>query len=203
MISGAPAARTAGRSATRRLHPPNQPDGPGRARFRQRWVVAAATVAVTLGVLAGCGGSPRRIPANLIPLFQAAADQYGPLSAAQLAAQARVESKFDNQAVSHSGARGIMQFLPSTWSQFGVDGNHDGKADPMDPADAIPAAARYDEHLADRLRSVPGDHISLVLAAYNAGLSAVIAADGVPNIRETRTYVARVLSWADRFNDQV
>jgi hypothetical protein len=32
---------------------------------------------------------------------------------------------------------------PNTWDQFGVDGNHDGRTDPYDPADAIPAAARY------------------------------------------------------------
>jgi membrane-bound lytic murein transglycosylase B len=38
---------------------------------------------------------------------------------------------------------GPMQFLPSTWQQFGVDGNQDGVANIMDPEDAIPAAASY------------------------------------------------------------
>ena len=40
-----------------------------------------------------------------------------------------------------------MQFSvvgsPSTWDRYGVDGNHDGHMSPYDPADAIPAAARY------------------------------------------------------------
>ncbi len=38
---------------------------------------------------------------------------------------------------------GPMQFLPSTWREYGVDGNKDGMANIMDPEDAIPAAASY------------------------------------------------------------
>ena len=45
--------------------------------------------------------------------------------------------------VSSAGAQGPMQFLPTTWAQYGVDGNADGSADPFDPADAVPAAADY------------------------------------------------------------
>ena len=33
--------------------------------------------------------------------------------------------------------------MPSTWAAYGVDGNDDGKRDPWNPEDAIPAAARY------------------------------------------------------------
>jgi murein DD-endopeptidase MepM/ murein hydrolase activator NlpD len=36
-----------------------------------------------------------------------------------------------------------MQFMPSTWKQYGVDANHDGSKDPYNPVDAIFAAARY------------------------------------------------------------
>jgi len=32
--------------------------------------------------------------------------------------------------------------MPATWVAYGVDGNHDGFADPFDPADAIPSTAR-------------------------------------------------------------
>jgi cell wall-associated NlpC family hydrolase len=39
-----------------------------------------------------------------------------------------------------------MQFMPGTWAAFGVDGNQDGRKDVYDPADAIPAAARYLKH---------------------------------------------------------
>ena len=38
---------------------------------------------------------------------------------------------------------GPMQFLPSTWAQYGVDGNGDGEANILDPEDAIPTAASY------------------------------------------------------------
>jgi Transglycosylase SLT domain len=41
-----------------------------------------------------------------------------------------------------AGARGPMQFLEPTFDHYGVDGNHDGRRDIYDPADAIPAAAR-------------------------------------------------------------
>ncbi len=161
---------------------------------------------VTATVLAGCGGttsrSSARVPPDLIPLFQEAAAVYGVLTAAQLAGQARVESKFNRLAVSSAGAQGLMQFLPETWRQFGVDGNADGKANPLDPADAIPSAARYEAHLADLVQKLPGDRVSLILAAYNAGPRAVRDAGGVPDFGETRAYVANVHNWASRFNDQ-
>lgn len=166
-------------------------------------VVTAALLALAL--MAGCGilQRPHHVPDELIPLFQAAATAYGTLTAAQLAAQARVESKFNPRAVSRAGARGIMQFLPSTWAAFGLDGNHDGVADPMDPHDAIPAAAAYEAKLAQLVAHLPGDRLSLILAAYNAGPDAVRAAGGVPDFGETRTYVAKVHTWAATFSDQL
>lgn len=142
------------------------------------------------------------MPVELVPLFRAAAAAYPSLTPAQLAAQARVESKFDPLAISRVGARGLMQFMPDTWKHFGVDGDRDGRIDPLDPADAILAAARYDAHLATLLEAVPGNRLSLVLAAYNAGPSAVVAARGVPAFGETRDYVRRVRSWATRYQAQ-
>ena len=66
-----------------------------------------------------------------------------------------------------------------------------GLADPFDPRQAIPTAARL---LAGHLRefgSVPP-----ALAAYNAGAGAVRRYGGVPPYAETQAYVVRILALA-------
>jgi hypothetical protein len=83
------------------------------------------------------------IPPFLLSLYRECGSQYG-IPWRVLAAINRVETAFGaNLNVSSAGAVGWMQFLPSTWSTYGVDANHDGRRDPYDPHDAICAAARY------------------------------------------------------------
>ena len=61
-----------------------------------------------------------------------------------LAAINKIETNFGrNMGPSSAGAVGWMQFMPDTWLRWGLDGNGDGIADPWNPDDAVPAAARY------------------------------------------------------------
>lgn len=78
-------------------------------------------------------------------LYRAAAEEYGfGEDWYILAAIGRIESNHgENLGPSTAGALGPMQFLPSTWKSFGVDGNGNGRTNIMDPEDAIPAAASY------------------------------------------------------------
>jgi hypothetical protein len=84
-----------------------------------------------------------RIPPFLLPIYQAAGIEYG-IRWEVLAGINEIETDYGrNLNVSTAGAVGWMQFMPSTWKQYGVDANHDGKKDPYNPVDAIFASARY------------------------------------------------------------
>jgi cell wall-associated NlpC family hydrolase len=109
-----------------------------------------------------------------------------------LAAQLYQESAFDPKAVSPAGAEGIAQFMPGTWPNWSSPQDGDGKQDVFSPADAIPAAARYDCALARQVSKLGGDQIDNMLAAYNAGPAAVLSANGVPAIAETQNYVKNI-----------
>ncbi|HEY0436294.1 MAG TPA: lytic murein transglycosylase [Phenylobacterium sp.] len=84
-----------------------------------------------------------RIPPFLIPIYQAAGIEYQ-VPWQVLAGINEIETDYGrNLSVSSAGAVGWMQFLPSTWKEWGVDANGDGVADPYNPVDAIFSAARY------------------------------------------------------------
>jgi murein DD-endopeptidase MepM/ murein hydrolase activator NlpD len=84
-----------------------------------------------------------RIPPFLLPIYQAAGIEYD-VPWQVLAAINEIETDYGRDlAVSSAGAVGWMQFLPSTWKQWGMDANGDGVADPYNPVDAIFSAARY------------------------------------------------------------
>jgi hypothetical protein len=102
-----------------------------------------------------------QIPPFLLPIYQAAGSQYD-VPWQILAAINEIETDYGrNLSVSSAGAVGWMQFLPSTWKEWGVDANGDGIADPYNPADAIFTAARY-LHAAGASKSIQG-----AIFAYN------------------------------------
>lgn len=95
-----------------------------------------------------------------------------------LVAVAQVESRFDVNARSSAGARGLLQVLPATASSLRLDPNR--------PGSNVLAGARYLSLLLERFQRV-----DLALAAYNAGPTVVDALGRAPS-RETQTYVANV-----------
>ena len=104
--------------------------------------LAPATVSTSLPVDTT---PPAGRPANYLELFQASAARYCPgLSWTVLAAIGQIESADgQNMGPSTAGALGPMQFLPSTWATWGIDGFGDtGAPDIMNPFDAVPSAAR-------------------------------------------------------------
>jgi murein DD-endopeptidase MepM/ murein hydrolase activator NlpD len=88
--------------------------------------------------------NPQRLPvSSLHVLWQRAGYAYR-IPWNVLAAINKIESNFgQNMGPSSAGAVGWMQFMPSTWLRWGVDGDGDGIADPWNATDAIFAAARY------------------------------------------------------------
>ena len=113
-------------------------------------------------------------------LFNEAGQRHG-VSPTLLASVAQIESGFDPAAISPVGASGLMQFMPATAAEMGVD--------PFEPVSAIDGAARY---LARDLARF--GRVDLAVAAYNAGPGAVAEHNGVPPFAETQQYVQKVLN---------
>jgi soluble lytic murein transglycosylase-like protein len=97
----------------------------------------------------------------------------------------RVESGYRPTARSRKGAMGLMQLMPSTAREYNV--RH-----PFEPKANIEAGIKHLKTLLDRFDG----GVALALAAYNAGPGAVEKFNGIPPYRETRNYVARILSLA-------
>jgi hypothetical protein len=147
-------------------------------------VLSISIVGASVG---GCGvgeaveSLSKEVPKRLVPIYEEAAARYrlGARGASVLAAINFAETSFGtNVATSSAGAEGPMAFLPSTWAEWGVDGDGDGRADIFSEADAIFGAANY---LRDS--GAPG-HWSKAVFAYN----------------HAGWYVEKVLRYARKFS---
>ncbi|WP_342131732.1 lytic transglycosylase domain-containing protein [Hydrogenophaga sp. OTU3427] len=125
------------------------------------------------------------------PAMEQAATHFG-VDHALVTAVMAAESAFNAQAVSPKGAIGLMQVMPATAKRFGVTARPGQSVERQlrDPETNIRAGTRYLAHLIQLFEG----QLELAVAAYNAGEGAVMrAGNRVPNYRETRQYVVKVL----------
>ncbi|MGA7159046.1 MAG: lytic transglycosylase domain-containing protein [Acidobacteriaceae bacterium] len=122
-----------------------------------------------------------------VPQLLSAAGQQHHIDAALLASIVHAESNYQPRAISRTGAQGLMQLMPGTAHQLGVD-------DAFRPDENIAGGTTYLDQLLDRYDPNNNTYgLELALAAYNAGPAAVDRYHGIPPYRETRAYVVRVL----------
>jgi soluble lytic murein transglycosylase-like protein len=117
--------------------------------------------------------------ASPVELADAAADKYG-LPRKLVRSLMSAESGGNPGAVSPKGAIGLMQLMPRTARDLGVD--------PNDPAQNVDAGVRYLRDLLVKYDS----GLWHALAAYNAGEGAVQKYNGIPPYRETLQYIQRI-----------
>ena len=121
------------------------------------------------------------IPARYAAFVYDLAARYD-LSPALIEALVWQESRWREDAISPKGARGLAQLMPTTAKYLGVD--------PDDPFQNLEGGARY---LREQINRFDGN-LEWALAAYNAGPGRVEQAQGIPRIKETRLYVASIMT---------
>jgi hypothetical protein len=127
-------------------------------------------------------GSPKFLPASGLNQVVNSASAAYHLDPDLVNSIIHAESGFNSRAVSPKGARGLMQLMPGTANQLGVN-------DAFDPQANVTGGSRYLRELLERYNF----DLVKALAAYNAGPQRVEQYRGVPPFRETRAYVARIV----------
>jgi soluble lytic murein transglycosylase-like protein len=130
-------------------------------------------------------GAAKRADSAVTPydgIIKRAAARNG-VDPALVGALVRHESGFRTDAVSPAGAKGLMQLMPATAKDLGVE-------HPFDARENVEGGTRLLRGLIDRYDG----RLDLALAAYNAGPAAVDRYGGVPPYPETRAYVQAIMA---------
>jgi soluble lytic murein transglycosylase-like protein len=122
-------------------------------------------------------------------LIAAAAEQFS-VDSALIRAIIHAESAFNPEAQSPKGAQGLMQLMPANQDAFQI-------IDAFDPVQNIAAGTQLLAQLVQRYDS----DMDSVLAAYNAGETAVNRYGGVPPYPETTEYLRRVKILYKRYRE--
>lgn len=130
----------------------------------------------------GVRSTPKASPQEIADAIGSASSRYR-LDPDFVSSVVSAESGFNSHAVSPKGAQGLMQLMPGTASQLGVD-------NAFDPVKNTDGGTRYLRILLERFHF----DVAKALAAYNAGPLRVDQHNGVPPYLETRKYVARIIN---------
>jgi len=104
----------------------------------------------------------------------------------------KAESGYNPKAVSHRGARGLMQLMPKTAESLGVE-------DSFCPEQNILGGVKYFKQLLNQFNG----NTELALAAYNAGSRKVRKYKGIPPFKTTRLYIKKVFEYHQEYQQQI
>ncbi|MFJ4634038.1 transglycosylase SLT domain-containing protein [Streptomyces sp. NPDC088847] len=147
-----------------------------------------------LGTPVGGATEACTVPNDLLGAIVDAGDVCDAIGPITIAAQIEYESRFNKDFVGPNGAEGISQVPKDKYKEFG------GK-DPFNAKDSIKVQARYLCSLAGQVKDLidkneaTGDLLDLTLTAYDVGIDAVRAAHGVPDTKDSQSYIVGVRSW--------
>jgi len=123
-------------------------------------------------------------------VIRKAAEKFG-IEVNLIKAIIKAESSFDPDAISESGAQGLMQLMPDTANDMAV-------GDPFDPEENIFGGTRYLSLLLQRFKQDK----RLAIAAYNVGATTVTQHNAVPPIPQTRRFVEKVMKFYREFSEK-